>query len=182
MRAIISITAVLSLFLLSSFINNDVIFFENNKVRIYSNDNGIRFNYKFENFEERESIKVDFFLYDASKKVIGSESSTKNKALIDNYIAKYKKKAVELHNGKHDIEVNEENFKIVFENKNNKLVFYYYKTKIHGSKTLSKSGNYEKKRDGSWYYHGEGEYLVDIYIDDKQVLSKHFNVDTSQPK
>mgnify|MGYP006148263107 CR=1 FL=1 len=52
MRAIISITAVLSLFLLSSFTKEDLVFFENNKVRIYSNDNGIRFNYKFENFEE----------------------------------------------------------------------------------------------------------------------------------
>jgi hypothetical protein len=182
MRAIISITAVLSLLLLSSFTKEDVVFFENNKVKIYSNNNGIRFNYKFENFEERESIKVDFFIYDASKKVLGSESSTKNKALIDNYLAKYKKKAVEMHKGKHDIEVNEENFKIVFENKNNKLVFYYYKTKIYGSETLSKSGNYEKKRDGRWYYHGEGKYLVDIYINDIQVLSKHFNVDTSQSK
>ena len=44
------------------------------------------------------------------------------------------------------------------------------------------SGNYEKKRDGRWYYHGEGEYLVDIYINDKQVLSKHFNVDSYQLK
>ena len=180
MRAIFTVATVLSLFLLSSFTKDDVVFFENNKVKIYSNNNGIRFNYKFENFEDRESIKVDFFIYDASKKVLGSESSTKNKALIDNYIAKYKKKAVEMHKGKHDIEVNEENFKIVFENKNNNLVFYYYKTKIYGSETLSKSGNYEKIRDGRWYYHGEGKYLVDIYINDKQVLSKHFNVDTDK--
>ena len=182
MRAIFTVAIVLLLFLLSSFNDNNVTFFENKKVKIYSNNNGIRFNYKFENFEDRESIKVDFFLYDASKKVIGSESFTKNKALIDDYIAKYMNKAVELHKGKHDIEVNEENFKIVYENKNNRLVFYYFKTKIHGSKTLSKSGNYEKIRDGRWYYHGEGKYLVDIYINDIQVLSKHFNVDTSQSK
>ena len=180
MRAIFTVATVLSLFLLSSFTKDDVVFFENNKVKIYSNNNGIRFNYKFENFEDRESIKVDFFSYDASKKVLGSESSTKNKALIDNYIAKYRNKAVEMHKAKHAIEVNEENFKIVYENKNNRLVFYYYKTKIHGSETLSKSGNYEKIRDGRWYYHGEGKYLVDIYINDKQVLSKHFNVDTDK--
>ena len=67
MRAIISITAVLSLFLLSSFTKDDVVFFENNKVKIYSNNNGIRFNYKFENFEEREPIKVDFFIYYKTK-------------------------------------------------------------------------------------------------------------------
>ncbi len=181
MRAIFTVTTVLLLFLLSSFTDNNVTFFENKKVKIYSNNNGIRFNYKFENFEDSESIKVDFFLYDASKKVIGSESFTKNKTLIDDYIAKYMSKAVELHKRNHDIEVNEENFKIVYENKNNRLIFYYYKTKIHGSKTLSKSGNYEKKRDGSWYYHGEGKYLIDIYINDKQVLSKYFIVNSEKP-
>ena len=68
MRAIFTVATVLSLFLLSSFTKDDVVFFENNKVKIYSNNNGIRFNYKFENFEDRESIKVDFFIYDASKK------------------------------------------------------------------------------------------------------------------
>ena len=72
MRAIFTVATVLLLFLLSSFTDNNLTFFENKKVKIYSNNNGIRFNYKFENFEDRESIKVDFFLYDASKKVIGS--------------------------------------------------------------------------------------------------------------
>ena len=87
-----------------------------NKVKIYSNDNGIRINYKFENFEDRESITVKYLIFTAPKKVIGSESFTKSKALIDGFITKYKKKAIELHKGKNDIEVNEGDFKIVYEN------------------------------------------------------------------
>ena len=165
------------LFFFVSFNDNIVAFYENNKVKIYSNDNGIRINYKFENFEDRESITVKYLIFTAPKKVIGSESFTKSKALIDGFVTKYKKKAIELHKGKNDIEVNEGDFKIVYENKNNRLVFYYYKAKINGSETLSKSGSYEKFRDGSWHYHGPGKFLVDICIDDKQVLSKHFNFD-----
>jgi len=182
MRAIIALATLLLLFLLSSFNDNKVTFFENNKVKIYSNNNGVRIYYKFENFEERESIQVAFFLYDDAKKIIGSESFTKNKVVIEEYIAKYKRKAVDLNKGKHDIEAKSEDFKIVYENKNNRLVFYYYKTKIQGYETLSKPINYEKLRDGFWLYHGSGKYLVDIYINENQVLSKQFNLDTYQPK
>ena len=172
----ITVSLVLLLFFMS-FNERITTLFKNDKVEIYSNKGGIGVIYAFENFEDRESITVKYLIFTAPKKVIGSESFTKSKALIDGFITKYKKKAIELHKGKNDIEVNEGDFKIVYENKNNRLVFYYYKAKINGSETLSKSGSYEKFRDGSWHYHGPGKFLVDICIDDKQVLSKHFNFD-----
>ena len=166
------------LFLFVSFNDKDITLYKTNKVEISSINKGIRVKYNFKNFDNNESIKVQYFLFSKEKKIIGSESFTNNKMLIQNYISKYKKKAVILHKEKNDIQLNEERFKIVYEIKNKKLFFYYYRSDITSSLSASKRGG----ESTTWTYHGESKFLFDIYINNILVLSKHFDLNNQNMK
>ena len=50
----------------------------------------------FNQFDKQERLKVAYYVFTESKKLIGTEEVTNNKNLISNYIAKYKVKAFKL--------------------------------------------------------------------------------------
>lgn len=164
------------LFFFVSFNERITTLFKNDKVEIYSKKGGIRVKYTFENFEDREQITVKYLVFTVPKKMIGSERYTQDKSLIQTYISKYKNKALVNNKSNYDIESEEDDVKIVYEKRNNKLVFYYYISKINSKTTIIKSNDFEKLRDHSWHYHGTNKFLMDVYIDEVQVLSKHFDL------
>jgi hypothetical protein len=171
----ITVSLVL-LFFFMSFNERITTLFKNDKVEIYSNKGGIGVIYAFENFEDRETITVNYLIFTAPKKLIGSENYTQDKSLIQTYISKYKNKAVVSNKTNYDIESEEDDVKIVYEKQNNRLVFYYYISKINSTTTIVKSNDFEKLKDHSWHYIGANKFLMDVYIDEVQVLSKHFDL------
>ena len=169
---------VFALFLLlpfSSFNEVSSTLFENEKVIIYTKNDGIRMKFLLANFDEKEALQVSYYIFSEPKRIIGTESFTTNRELINNYIAKYKSKAHQVNSNKHDIEYDEKDFKIVHEIRNNKMYFYYYHSKSNSSTTLRNSDKSKTIEDSSWLYLGINAFLMDVYINEKLVLSKNFD-------
>lgn len=158
--------------IISGFNSINNVLFESEKVILYMNKGGIRMNFLFDNFKEDESMKIDYAIYTEPKVLIGTETSTKNKELLKQYRNKYKTIALNGNKNKHDISYSEDKFKIVEQDRNGKLYFYYYLAKIHGSKDVQKTSFAKNIYDPSWHYIGANKFLIDIKINHKLVMSK----------
>ena len=88
---------LLSFFLIfSSFDGADFVLFKNDKIILTSKKGGVNMTVLFNQFDKQERLKVAYYVFTESKKLIGTEEVTNNKNLISNYIAKYKVKAFKL--------------------------------------------------------------------------------------
>ena len=56
------------------------------------------------------------------------------------------------------------------------MYFYSYHSKVNSSRTLSNRSNASQKEDYSWLYVGTKNFLMDVYINDKLVQSKYFDL------
>ena len=99
--------------------------YKNDKVEFLMERQGVRFNILFENCKDNESLDVAYFFYTEPKIYIETEAITTNKKLIEHYDQEYQLKAFEKNKNKHDIHYDRNDFKIVNENKNGKMYFYY---------------------------------------------------------
>ena len=168
-----------ALFLLLPFYSfNEVssTLYKSDKVIIYTKNDGIRMKFLLANFDEKEALQVSYYIFSEPKRIIGTESFTTNTELINNYIVKYKSKAHQVNSNKHDIEYDEKDFKIVHEIRNNKMYFYYYHSKNNSSITFRNSDKSKKIEDSSWSYLGINTFLMDVYINNKLVISKNFDL------
>lgn len=59
--------------------------------------------------------------------------------------------------------------------KNDRIYFYYYKSDVNSIRTTTNSGNLENKMDSFWQYCSNNKFLMDVFINDKLVLSKQFD-------
>ncbi|MBC8882621.1 hypothetical protein H9X57_02040 [Flavobacterium piscinae] len=164
------------IYFLSSFKDRKAIIFENEKIIFYLKDKGIQAKINLCSGEEGEKLNFRYLVYTKPKTFIGTEKYTTNKKLMDVYSRKYKMAAWEENKNKQDIEATLEDFKIVQEIKNNKIYFYYYKATSGLYKEITKTGVLDKKMNPFWQYIGADKFLIDIYINEKLVHSKYFEL------
>ncbi|ESU19164.1 hypothetical protein FCR2A7T_25870 [Flavobacterium cauense R2A-7] len=155
-----------------------LIFYQNDKIKLSLEKGGVNQTFNFKNFEENETVKVQFRVFNNSKVFLGSETFTENKKLIEQYRSKYLKMAVEKNRNMHDIEYDERKFKIVTEKSNNRIRFYYYHSKVNSKETVNQScaKTYNNTSKSDWLYFGNTDFLIEISINDKIEVFKEYNL------
>jgi hypothetical protein len=138
---------------------------------------GIRTQFLFENFEKGERMDVKYVVYKDSKKFIGKESVTPNKALIKSHEKKYLKLILEQNKDLNDIDLDANCVKIVNEIKNGQFYFYYYTCHISGSQSVRNTENNAYKVDRLWQYVGIQKFVLDVFINGEVVSSGHFDLE-----
>ena len=162
-------------FLLVGFDTKKEVLFKNEKVIIYMVNGGLRLNYLVENFDEEETLNIDYIFYTDTKEFLGTESITSNQVLISELKEKYKQ--IAKLKSKQDVEIDKNKYKVVIETKMDKMYFYYYNVLVCGNISFKNLNSSNNINDSMWHFVGANKFIVDIKINDKQVLSKKFDLE-----
>ena len=164
------------------YAQEDLIFYQNDKVKISLERGGVNQTFNYKNLEDNETLKVQYYVFKNSKVFLGSETFTENKKLLEQYRLKYLKMAVEKNRNKYDVEYDKSKFKIVTEKSNNRIRFYYYHSDVNSTETVKQTcvKNYNDTSKSGWLYFGLTDFLIEISINDKIVVFKEYHLNQNK--